>query len=319
MAVYTEFSEEALNGFLSDYALGTLVAFEGIAEGVENSNFLLTLSSGKYILTLFEKRMRPDELPWFLGLMQHLAKAGVNCPQPVEGKDGKALRHLAGKPAVITTFLNGKGVAASTPDECRQVGQAMAELHKAGQSYAPVRANALAADAWGPLLERCGKIGDDLGRGFGQDIACALGKVVPLWPQPGDLPIGQIHADLFPDNVFFQNGSLSGLIDFYFACTDMFAYDLAICLNAWCFEEREGSVIYRQDCANSLVEGYEQVRPLTAQERAVLPVLAQGAALRFVLTRLYDWINTPSDALVTRKDPRPYMKRFNHFSKVGHV
>ncbi|MBR0559125.1 homoserine kinase [Neokomagataea anthophila] len=319
MAVYTEFSEEALKRFLLEYDLGALVSFQGIAEGVENSNFLLNVSSGTYILTLFEKRMKADELPWFLGLMQHLSRAGVVCPLPVDGVDGQALRSLAGRPAVITTFLQGKGVKELTPDFCQQVGRAMATLHRAGQSYEPQRSNALSADAWGPLLARCGSFGDSLGVGFGDEVASALEKVIPHWPQMGSLPTGQIHADLFPDNVFFQADTLSGLIDFYFACTDILAYDLAIGLNAWCFEEHEGQVVYRPECAAAFIAGYEQIRPLERAERDVLPVLCQGAALRFVLTRLYDWINTPEDALVVRKDPRPYMQRFQQFFKAGHV
>lgn len=319
MAVYTEFSEEALKRFLLAYDLGTLVSFQGIAEGVENSNFLLKVSSGTYILTLFEKRMKADELPWFLGLMQHLSGEGVVCPLPVNGGDGTALRSLAGRPAVITSFLQGKGLTALTPDSCHQVGRAMAALHQAGQSYDAPRPNALSVDAWRPLFARCGAFGDVLGVGFGDKVAAALEQVVPHWPQEGALPTGQIHADLFPDNVFFQDGTLSGLIDFYFACTDILAYDLAIGLNAWCFEEHEGRVVYRSDCAAAFIAGYEQVRPLESAERDALPVLCQGAALRFVLTRLYDWINTPADALVVRKDPRPYMQRFQQFFEAGHV
>jgi len=313
MAVYTDVTDEALAAFLREYDLGDLVAFRGIAEGVENSNFSLRTGTGDFILTLYEKRVDPKELPWFLGLMRHLATRGVTCPQPVAGRDGEALRHLAGRPAAITTFLPGVWPRRVRPEHCRPLGEALARLHLAGGDYAAERPNALGPEAWAPLLERCRATGDAVQPGLVAELDAALARILPAWP--AHLPRGQIHADLFPDNVFFLGRALSGLIDFYFACTDLLAYDLAICLNAWCFEP---SLEFNVTRARALLGGYESIRPLDAAERAALPVLAQGAAIRFLLTRLFDWVNTPEGAMVTRKDPLEYLRRLRfHLAASG--
>jgi len=304
VAVYTEVTDEELAAFLSDYALGTAVAFRGIAEGVENSNFQLRTTTGDYILTLYEKRVDPAELPWFLGLMEHLATRGITCPQPVRGRDGDALRRLAGRPACVTTFLPGVWPRRVRPEHCGPVGEALAALHRAGADYAPTRPNALGPQSWAPLLARSAARADELQAGLGAELSAALDRVMRAWP--GELPRGHIHADLFPDNVFFLDGRLSGLIDFYFAATDLLAYDLAVCLNAWCFEPDYSFNVTR---ARAMLGAYDRVRPLSPAERAALPALCQGAALRFLLTRLFDWLNTPPGALVTRKDPVEYLRR----------
>lgn len=304
VAVYTEVSDEALAAFLRDYDIGGAVAFRGIAEGVENSNFSLRTTSGDYILTLYEKRVDPAELPWFLGLMAHLAAGGITCPQPVRGRDGQALRMLAGRHAAITTFLPGVWPRRVRPEHCAPVGEALARLHLAGAGYAPRRANALGPVGWRPLLERAIDGADDVQAGLGVFLSGALDGILAGWPS--GLPVGHIHADLFPDNVFFLDGRLSGLIDFYFAATDLLAYDVAVCLNAWCFEP---DFQFNVTKARALLRAYQTVRPMSEAEIAALPVLCQGAAIRFALTRLYDWINTPAGALVTRKDPMEYVAR----------
>ena len=304
MAVYTEVSDEALTGFLAAYDIGALVAFRGIAEGVENSNYQLRTTGGDFILTLYEKRVDPAELPWFLGLMQHLAARGVTCPQPVAGRDGTALRMLCGRHAAITTFLPGIWPRRVRPEHCAPLGAALAQLHLAGADYAPVRPNALAPAAWGPLLARCAGRADEVAPGLGAELAGALDEVRAGWP--AGLPVGAIHADLFPDNVFFLDGEISGLIDFYFAATDILAYDIAICLNAWCFEP---DISFNITKARALIGAYERRRRLGVAERAALPVLCRGAALRFALTRLYDWLNTPPGALVHPKDPMDFVRR----------
>ncbi len=304
MAVYTEVTDEALAAFLTDYDIGSMVAFRGIAEGVENSNFSLRTTNGDFILTLYEKRVNPDELPWFLGLMEHLAAQGLVCPQPVRGRDGAALRQLCGKYAAVTTFLPGVWPRRVRPEHCGPVGAALAALHKAGVLYPATRPNALGPAGWAPLLERCVGGADAVQPGLSRELPAALSHILAAWPNT--LPTGQIHADLFPDNVFFLDGRLSGLIDFYFAATDILAYDIAICLNAWCFEQ---DLSFNVTKARAMLAAYEATRPLSPAERAALPVLCQGAALRFALTRLYDWINTPSDAMVTRKDPLEYVRR----------
>ena len=304
MAVYTEVSDEALAAFLTEYDIGTAVAFRGIAEGVENSNYALRTSRGDYILTLYERRVNPDDLPWFLGLMEHLATRGVVCPQPVHGRDGAALRRLAGRHAAITTFLPGVWPRRVRQEHCGPVGAALAQLHLAGADFAPIRRNALGPDDWGPLLERSRAGGDTVQAGLMATLDAALAAILAAWPR--DLPVGHIHADLFPDNVFFLGDQVSGLIDFFFAATDILAYDVAICLNAWCFE---ADFSFNVTKARALLSAYDQVRPLSAAERAALPVLCQGAALRFLLTRLYDWLNTPPGAMVTPKDPLEYLRR----------
>ena len=308
MAVYTEVSDDALRVFLADFDLGELVAFRGIAEGVENSNYSLRTGRGDFILTLYEKRVDPAELPWFLGLMEHLARRGITCPLPVQGRDGAALRMLCGRHAAITTFLPGVWPRRVQTTHCGPLGTVLAALHLAGADYRPTRANALGPEGWAPLLARSLSDGgagvDALHPGLGRELRAALDGVLAAWP--AGLPVGHIHADLFPDNVFFLGGRLSGLIDFYFAATDILAYDVAVCLNAWCFE---ADLTFNVTKARAMLHAYSAVRPLSAAELAALPALCRGAAIRFALTRLYDWINTPPGALVTRKNPLDYVRR----------
>ena len=304
MAVYTEVSDEALCAFLRHYDIGGLVAFRGIAEGVENSNYMLRTGGGDFILTLYEKRVDPADLPWFLGLMEHLASRGVTCPQPVRGHDGVALRMLCGRHAAITTFLPGTWPRRVRQEHCAPLGDALALLHLSGADYAPVRVNALGPAGWGPLLADSLSRSDEVRAGLGAELSAALARITALWPC--GLPRGHIHADLFPDNVFFLQGQVSGLIDFYFAATDLLAYDVAVCLNAWCFEP---DLSFNVTKARALIRAYDARRALSAAERRALPVLCQGAALRFVLTRLYDWLHTPPGAMVTRKDPLEYVRR----------
>ncbi len=316
MAVYTDVSDEALAAFLADYDIGAPIAFRGIAEGVENSNYILRTRRGgegaDYILTLYERRVEPSELPWFLGLMQHLASQGLDCPRPVAARDGHALRMLAGRHAAITTFLPGVWPRRVRPLHCTPLGAALARLHLAGAGFAPERANSLGPATWAPLLGRCRDGAEQLQSGLADALDAVLPAILNAWPEA--LPRGHIHADLFPDNVFFLDGAVSGLIDFYFACTDLYAYDIAVCLNAWCFEP---DFSFNVTAARALLRGYETVRPLSQAERDALPVLAQGAALRFLLTRLYDWLNTPSGALVVRKDPLDYLKRLRFHLAAG--
>ncbi len=316
MAVYTEVTDDDVTAFLAGYDIGTVVAFRGIAEGVENSNYALRTTTGDFILTLYEKRVDPHDLPWFLGLMEHLARQGLVCPQPVHGRDGAALRPLNGRHAAITTFLPGVWPRRVRVEHCGPVGTALAELHRAGVGYAPVRANALGPHGWTPLLARSRDRADEVQPGLAAELDQALLHILAAWP--ASLPKGHIHADLFPDNVFFLDDRLSGLIDFYFAATDLLAYDVAVCLNAWCFE---ADFSFNVTKGRALLAAYHAVRPLQPAERAALPVLCQGAAIRFLLTRLYDWLNTPAGAMVTRKDPLEYLRRlrFHLSAKDAHA
>jgi homoserine kinase type II len=315
MAVYTEVTDEALEDFLAEYDIGSIVAFRGIAEGVENSNYSLKTSQGDFILTLYEKRVDPADLPWFLGLMEHLARRGITCPQPVRARDGEALRSLSGRHAAITTFLPGVWPRRARVEHCGPVGRALAGLHMAGADYTPKRVNALGSHGWRPLLERSKCRADEVQPGLTAELDTALTEILVGWPAA--LPEGHIHADLFPDNVFFLDDRLSGLIDFYFAATDFLAYDVAVCLNAWCFE---ADFSFNVTKGRALLRGYETIRTLSARERAALPVLCRGAAIRFLLTRLYDWVNTPDGAMVTRKDPMEYLRRlrFHRWARDEH-
>lgn len=311
MAVYTDINEIELTAYLENYDIGSLLSYKGIAEGVENSNYLLRTTQSTFILTLYEKRVDRNDLPFFINLMQHLAANGLECPQPVVQKNGEAIGELAGRPAAIVTFLEGMWLRKPTADHCYALGVAMAQMHLAGQDFAMERENSLTLKDWRPLWVKCTTDADNVEAGLREQTEADLSYLEQNWPT--DLPRGIIHADLFPDNVFFIGQDLSGIIDFYFACTDMLAYDLAICLNAWCFE-RDFS--YNLTKGTALLRGYNSVRPLSAQEQEALPVLCRGAAMRFMLTRLYDWINTPADSFVTKKDPLEYLRRMRFHRSV---
>jgi homoserine kinase type II len=308
MAVYTEVPDEDLARFIAGYDIGGVLALKGIAEGVENSNFLLHTEAGYFILTLYEKRVKAEDLPFFIDLMEHLSKRGINCPQPVRSRKGEALGTLAGRPAAIVTFLEGMGVNNAGVQHCAAVGGALAKLHLAGADFHGRRVNALAVQGWRPLYEAARERADTLTPGLENATREALTELEHQWPK--HLPRGVIHADLFPDNVFFIKGELSGLIDFYFACTDFYAYDLAIGLNAWCFE-KDGS--FNITKGRAMIAAYRAIRPLSADEREALPILCRGAALRFMLTRLVDWLNVPPGALVKPKDPLEYYKKLRFF------
>ncbi|MYZ48554.1 homoserine kinase [Propylenella binzhouense] len=312
MAVYTDVTDGELEAFLSAYDLGALLSFKGIAEGVENSNFLLHTEAGYFILTLYEKRVAAGDLPFFLGLMEHLADRGVRCPLPVRARDGEALRRIAGRPAAIISFLDGMWLRRPQPQHCASLGRALGEMHQAAADFPLRRANALSVAAWRPLFALSSERSDEVEPGLGEFVARELEFLERSWPDA--LPDGVIHADLFPDNVFFLKNRLSGLIDFYFACNDLLAYDLAVCLNAWCFEPDRSFNVTK---GRALFQGYQSVRPLTAAERDALPVLARGAAMRFLLTRLYDWLTVPEGALVTPKDPAEYARKLRFHQKVG--
>ncbi len=311
MAVYTEVSDEDLTGFLTQYDLGDVTSFKGIAEGVENSNFLLRTTRGTYILTLYEKRVRAEDLPYFLGLMHHLSDKGFDCPLPVAGKDGESLRNLCGRPAVIVTFLDGLSPRRIQPEHCRLLGDALARMHVASEGFALHRDNDLSLTGWRPLFERSRARAHEVRPGLAEDLAREIEALERDWPQ--GLPCGVIHADLFPDNVFFLGPRLSGFIDFYFACNDFYAYDLAVCLNAWCFEPDNAFNVTK---ARLLLNSYRRVRPLEQAELEALPILARGASVRFLLTRLYDWLHHPEGALVRPKDPLEYRDKLRFHQGV---
>jgi homoserine kinase type II len=304
MAVYTDITDDELAGFLAGFDLGAPLAFKGIAEGVENSNFLLETEAGRYILTVYEKRVNRDELPYFIDLMLWLAHRGYACPTPVADRAGQTLGEIRGKPCAIVTFLNGLSARRPGVAQCRQAGEGLAALHLAGEGFAGDRRNSLGQDAWAPMFAPLKANAEALKPGLSKVIDADLDLLEARWPKA--LPRGVVHADYFPDNVFFNGQAFAGTIDFYFACTDAYAYDVAIALNAWCFEP-DGS--FNVTAAHAMVAGYEGLRPLSDAERNALPILAHGAAMRFFLSRLHDWEATPPGALVRPKDPLEYERK----------
>lgn len=314
MAVYTDVAADELADFISQYDIGTLLSYKGIAEGVENSNFLLHTTKGAFILTLYEKRVAVEDLPYFLSLMAHLAARGINCPQPATTRAGAVYSTLSDRPAVIINFLEGMWPRKPNVAHCAGVGEALARMHLAARDFAMVRANPFSVAGWRQLFARAADRADSVQPGLRDFVAKELDHLDACWPI--DLPIGVIHADLFPDNVFFLGDKLSGLIDFPFACNDILAYDIAICLNAWCFEPDHSFNVTK---ARAFLGAYGRERPLSAAEQEALPLLARGAAIRFLLTRLVDWLNVPPGALVRPKDPLEYVRKLRFHQSVTSV
>jgi homoserine kinase type II len=314
MAVYTDITEVELGAFLEEYDIGTLRSYRGIAEGTENSNFVLHTSKGEFILTLYEKRVDSGDLPFFLGLMQHLAGKGVRCPLPVSRRDRGLIGQVAGRPAAVITFLEGVWMRRPRVVHCREVGRALAQMHLAGADFAISRPNSLSVAGWKKLWNAARDRADEVEAGLAGEVDADFAEIDARWPR--DLPAGVIHADLFPDNVFFLGDKLSGLIDFYFACNDFYAYDVATCLNAWCFEKDHSFNLTK---GSALLAGYQEVRPLQPAELEALPLLARGSALRFMLTRLYDWLTIPDGALIQKRDPMEYIRRLRFQRAIGSV
>lgn len=311
MAVYTDITEIELASFLEDYEVGGLLSYRGIAEGTENSNFILHATSGPYILTLYEKRVERSDLPFFLGLMEHLATRGLSCPLPVKRRDGELIGELAGRPAALITFLEGIWPRRPTAGHCREVGRALASMHLAGADFPLQRPNALSLGGWRDLWELSRDRANEVEPGLAAMVEADLQAFETGWPS--DLPRGVVHADLFPDNVFFIGEELSGLIDFYFACNDLLAYDIATCLNAWCFEKDHAFNLTK---GAALLAGYQSVRPLARAEVDALPMLCRGSALRFMLTRLHDWLTVSDGALVQKRDPLEYIRKMRFHRQI---
>lgn len=311
MAVYTQVDDLTLNNFLSNYDIGTATSFKGIAEGVENSNYLLATTKGQYILTLYEKRANPEDLPYFLDMMEHLASKGLPAPLPIHDKKGMALQTLSGKPACIISFLSGVSVDHMSEAHCAALGQTLAKMHTALADYTIERPNDLSITGWQKLYTETKEAADTVEDGLSDFIGEELDFLAKNWPN--NLPTGTIHADLFPDNVLFSGTEITGIIDFYFGCTDILTYDLAVCINAWCFNENHE---FEANKAKRLVEMYDIERSLSPAEIDSLPILCRGAALRFLLTRLYDWLNPVEGAVVRPKNPMDYAKRLKFHQNV---
>jgi homoserine kinase type II len=304
MAVYTDITDAELEAFLADFDVGEPVAFKGIAEGVSNSNFMLETTAGRYILTVYEQRVEARDLPFFLGLMQWLAAHGYPSATPIADRAGATLKTLRGKPAALVAFLPGLSVRRPSVEHCREAGEGLAWLHRAAEGFPGRRVNALGHVAWAAFFEPLAGEAEALKPGLAKVVRADLDLFAARWPQ--GLPEGIVHADYFPDNVFFVGGRFGAAIDFYFAAWDQLAYDVGVAVNAWCFEP-DGS--FNVTRAQAFIDGYERRRPLSDAERAALPMLAHGAALRFFLTRLHDWRSTPPGSLVRPKDPLEYERK----------
>jgi homoserine kinase type II len=300
MAVYTPLTSDDVAALLAQYDIGAATSCEGIAEGVENTNYKLTTASGRYILTIFEKRVAETDLPFFMAVMERLAARGFPAPKPIATRDGALLSRIKGKPAAIISFLDGIWPRQVELHHCAPVGEALARMHVALSDFAGLRPNALSLGGWETLLAPRMDEVEKLRPGLAELVRKDMMAVRTAWRN--DLPRGVIHADLFPDNALFTDGALTGVIDFYFACMDALAYDLAVCLNAWCFDGPR----YNLERGRTMIAAYESVRALSALEREMLPTLVRGAALRFFATRLTDWAATPAGATVTPKDPLEY-------------
>lgn len=315
MAVYTHVSAEALSAFLERYDVGELVSAKGIAEGVENSNYLVDTTNGRFFLTLYEKRVEEDDLPYFLGLMNHLADRGNPVPRAIPDRSGQVLQQLADRSACLIEFLPGLSPSHPTPEQAYAVGQALAQMHLSCADFAMTRDNMMGVGAQSTIAKRKGFDFDAIRPGLGDRVHRTIGATIDTMDR--GLPKGTIHADLFPDNVLMRGDAVAGLIDFYFACTGDLAWDLAVTHSAWCFDG--DGLNYRADVGTALVAGYGSVRPLTSAERGAMPVLARSACMRFLLTRAWDWLHTPADALVTRKDPVAYLNRLDFYEANPHV
>ena len=315
MAVYTIVTAEALTALLTRYDVGELVSAKGIAEGVENSNYLVDTtgaggSGARYILTLYEKRVDAADMPFFMALLDHLADRGLPVPRALRDRGGAQLQEVAGRPACLIEFLPGFSVSVPTPAQARATGAAMGRMHRALADFPSTRANSLALADWRTLARRCGDDLDGIEPGLRNRVRRELDWLDANWPT--QLPRAVVHADLFPDNVLMRGDRVGGLIDFYFACTEVRAWDLAVAHAAWSFDD-DGST-YRADIGDAMVAGYEAEHGLSNAERAAFPALARGACLRFLLTRAWDWLNTPAGALVTRKDPLAFRRRLDHYA-----
>lgn len=309
MAVYTQVPAEELSALIARYGVGELVSAKGIAEGVENTNYLVDTSGGRFILTLYEKRVAAGDLPFFLALLDHLADRGSPVPRALKDVSGLQIQQVAGRPACLIEFLPGVSVTRPTPAQARAAGAALGRMHRAVADFPLSRPNSLGPEGWRALAARCGEQLDTIQPGLQARVAAELAWLEAHWP--GTLPRSIVHADLFPDNVLMLGERVTGLIDFYFSCTEVRAWDLAVMHAAWAFAPD-----YDDATGAALIAGYDAEHPLLPKERAAFPALARGACLRFLLTRAWDWLNTPADALVTRKDPLAFLRRLDHYAAL---
>ena len=314
MAVYTKLSESELKHFFSKYNLGKLLNYKEIKEGIENTNYFVQMEKGKFILTLYEKRVEEQDLPFFIGLMRNLFDKNFPCPEPIINKNGNYISEVLNKKAAVVSFLEGNAKKILNPNDCYEVGINTAKLHLITKNLNSKRLNKLSVNSWKKIYNKvkkdCSKIHSDLP----SVIEKNLDEIEKNWPK--NIPEGIIHADLFPDNIFFQDNKLSGIIDYYFSCNDYYAFEIAICLNALCFEGKKENLSFNVTKAKKFIDGYSSIRKITEDEKRALKVLCQGAAIRFLLTRVFDYLNLIDGAIVKIKDPIEYLKRLEFHDSV---
>ncbi|OPZ77192.1 MAG: Homoserine kinase [Alphaproteobacteria bacterium ADurb.Bin438] len=313
MAVYTKIDTVEMKDFISKYDIGKLTYFKGIKEGISNTNYLVETEQDKFILTVFESRTVPEQIPFFMDLLTHLYDYGINCPTPIKDKKANIIQSVQGKSACLSKFLYGKSVMSPNFVNCKGLGRAMAKLHEAGKNFEQTRENMMGMNHLRPLYDKFKANLDDIRPRLHDEIEECLEIVETKWPKQDELPYGIIHADLFPDNVFFLDNKLSGLIDFFFSCNDFFAYDLAVCINAWCFEK---DFDFNVTKVKNLVAGYNSIRPLTKEELHYLPMFCMGSALRFFMTRCFDMLNHNSEDFVIPKDPIEYLRKIRFHKNI---
>ena len=314
MAVYTKLSENNLKDFFSKYNLGKLLKFQGIQEGIENSNYFVKTDSGKFILTIYEKRVEEKDLPFFMGLMKNIFNKNFPSPEPIINKNGNYITEIFGKKAAVVSFLEGASKKNLTPDNCHEVGIYTAKLHMITKNLNIKRTNRLSVNSWRLIYRKIQRDCSKIYPGLTKIIERNLEVIEDKWPK--NIPRGIIHADLFPDNIFFKGSKLTGIIDFYFSCYDFYALEIAICLNALCFEGKNENLSFNVTKAKKFIDGYSSIRKLTEEEKESLKILCHGAAMRFLLTRVFDYLNLTEDALVKIKDPVEYLKRLEFHNSV---
>ena len=313
MAVYTKLSIEEISNITKHYKLGNLETYQGIEEGIENTNYLLVTSKEKYILTIFEKRVNEKDIPFFVNVMKYLNRNSFFCPNPIEDMNGNLINEIKKKKYIVVNFLDGKGKIKPTTKDCISLGKTLADMHNKTKNFTEIRNNSLSIDGWERLYKKiCKDISkvelNKLDKLLLFDMEERLNFCYENWPK--NLPKGFIHGDIFPDNVFFKNNEICGIIDFYFSCTDFLIYEIAIALNAWCFDNEKK---FNFEKAQSLVKGYNSKKKITIKELKAISILSQGASLRFLLTRLYDWFNTPKEAILNKKNPLEYLNKLRFF------
>jgi len=314
MAVYTKLSENNLKDFFQKYNLGKFLDFKGIMEGIENTNYLTHTDKGKFILTVYEKRIDEKDLPFFMGLMRNLFDSNFPSPEPIINKNGNYITEILGKKAAIVSFLNGKAKKVLSPDNCREVGIHAAKLHLITNNLTIKRENKLSVSSWKKIYQKIRKDCSKIHSSLSKTIENNLDEIENYWPK--NIPAGIIHADLFSDNIFFNKNKLSGIIDFYFSCFDYYAFEIAVCLNALCFEGKKQNLSFNVTKAKKFIDGYSSIKKLSEDEKKSLKILCQGAALRFLLTRVFDYLNLTEGAIVKIKDPIEYLKRLEFHNSV---